>query len=43
MKMHARFYFAVLLALTLLFNSACGKKSDLTLPEEPTENIEKTE
>ena len=32
MKIHSRFYFTALLMLVMLFNTACGKKSDLTLP-----------
>ncbi|VAW46718.1 hypothetical protein MNBD_GAMMA03-590 [hydrothermal vent metagenome] len=32
MKIHSRFYFTGLLMLVMLFNTACGKKSDLTLP-----------
>jgi len=47
MKIHSRFYVATFLTLILLLSSACGKKSDLTLPIEPTDNasnnIEKSE
>ncbi len=43
MKIRARFCFAGLLMLIMLFNSACGKKNDLTLPEEPINNEEQTQ
>ncbi len=37
MKIYSRFYFTALIMFIMLFNSACGKKSGLTLPtpEEP--------
>ncbi len=32
MKIYSRFYFTALIMFIMLFNSACGKKNDLTLP-----------